>query len=96
MIIIHMMPYVQCTNNCKEREARACAAVTPFCDPSTAAVLCQEVLESDASLRERVRRVWALWQVIDSGPIAKWVARAMVASYYCNLVGVDTHIGTYN
>jgi hypothetical protein len=49
----------------------------------------QEVLEPDTSARERLRRVWALWQVMDSGPIAKWVARAMVASYYVNLVRIS-------
>lgn len=31
------------------------------------------------------RGVWL--QVIDSGPIAKWVARALVCAYYVNQVG---------
>ncbi len=31
-----------------------------------------------------------MWlQVIDSGPIAKWVARALVCAYYVNQVGEE-------
>lgn len=46
----------------------------------------QEVVAERRSWRERSRRLWGLLRALDSGPLAKWAARAMVCAWYINQV----------
>ncbi|KAG2446720.1 hypothetical protein HYH02_008282 [Chlamydomonas schloesseri] len=46
----------------------------------------QEVVAERRSWGERSRRLWALLRALDSGPLAKWAARAMVCAWYINQV----------
>ncbi|KAG2435255.1 hypothetical protein HXX76_007333 [Chlamydomonas incerta] len=46
----------------------------------------QEVVAERRSWQERSRRLWALLRALDSGPLAKWAARAMVCAWYINQV----------
>ncbi|GLC37247.1 Alanyl-tRNA editing protein Aarsd1 [Pleodorina starrii] len=53
---------------------------------SAVKVAAQEVVAERTSWVERGRRAWALVQLLDSGPLAKWAARAMVCAFYVNQV----------
>ncbi|EFJ48807.1 hypothetical protein VOLCADRAFT_104553 [Volvox carteri f. nagariensis] len=54
---------------------------------SAVKIAAQEVVAPEpASWSERARRSWALVKLLDSGPLAKWVARALVCAFYVNQV----------
>ncbi|PNH09670.1 hypothetical protein TSOC_003663 [Tetrabaena socialis] len=44
----------------------------------------QEVVAEHVPWRDRARRACAVVRLLDSGPLAKWAARAMVCAFYIN------------
>lgn len=43
-------------------------------------------------MKATMRKGWVLLTTLDSGPLALWLGRLAVASYYCNLVAEEMEV----
>lgn len=52
----------------------------------------QDLMSTSSNLKTTMRKGWVLLTTLDSGPLALWLGRAAVASYYCNLVAEEMEV----
>lgn len=55
-------------------------------------LLVQDLISTRTNMKATMRKGWVLLTTLDSGPLALWLGRLAVASYYCNLVAEEMEV----
>ncbi|MEW5315350.1 MAG: hypothetical protein WDW38_006787 [Sanguina aurantia] len=57
-----------------------------------ASVAAQDLISTRTDLRASMKKAWVLLTTLDSGPLALWLGRLAVASYYVNMVAEELEV----